>query len=612
MVKKNFIRFVLVLLCFFVIPPALTVLIHSSSAEPIRTVRVGLLAGDCQTEQGKLLLAAYEQLLNEEGFPYQIVSPGELLEYGSAGIKENFEGLVIPEFINSTMPPEVAEVIKAYVREYGGLALLVFDPATLTSGGVQRQAPLLDDLAGVRYYLPVPEGQKPTYSGYWYFTSSGKGREWGIPPGKLDEENAVNSYSYGKIKFEHSRAVNVDAQVDAFDRDGDSNIPVITKKYYESGGLAVYVNIPLGKYKLSSDDLTARSVLRTYLINDVKIPRLVNSPGGKGGIVFNLHICSGAYFRALMVMMMQGLFQKDLPFSIHITAGPDTYKLGDGAGFSAENKFKGRPILEVLKNYGEIGSHGGWIHNFFAYNLEYLPQQKAAKLIDWNFSALEAVTGKKIREYSDPGGNHPFWVNSELEKLGVNAYYYAGDSGACPTHPRLDGNNTSPKIWAFPISPYQKFASLEEMERGRVPSEKVKQWLEDLIDYSAEERTIRMVYTHPSETRFCLEAIRAFEQKALSEQKNDRITVAPMSWFADFLNRYSLTRWQVEKQNGRDYIIDLENPESLKDITIAVYVGEEHKHVVWGGNIKSAEEGGWLYLTITSNLKVAHLEIRQV
>ncbi|MCL6559543.1 MAG: hypothetical protein K6U74_12245 [Firmicutes bacterium] len=329
-------------------------------------------------------------------------------------------------------------------------------------------------------------------------------------------------------------------------------------------------------------------------------------------MVFNLHICSGAYFRALMVMMMQGLFQNDLPFSIHITAGPDTYKLGDGMGFFAESDYRGRPVLEVLQNYGEIGAHGGWAHNFFAYNLQYLTRERAFQLIDWNLDALEAVTGRKTVEYSAPGGNHPFWVNQRLEEKGVRAYYYAGDTGSSPTHPRLDDKYAGQAMWAFPITPFREHASLEEMERGHVPVDEVKQWMEDLVDFTTEEKAIRMIYTHPSDTRYCLDAMKAFEAKALDEQKKDRLIVAPMVRFADFLNRYMKTACSIKKQGALNYDIELENPEGLKDITVAVYVGEDAKYVVTGGNVKTVQEGGWLYLTVTSNHIKKHLEVHQV
>ena len=606
--NKNRFGFALLTGCLFTILLVLNVLLNYSWAEPTANVQVGLLAGEISTDRDKLILEAYKQVLGEEGFSFQVISPDEIIRSGAEGLKKNYEALIVPEFINAAMAPETEESIRSYVRDQGGAVLLSMDPATRLSGGMLRPQALLSDLAGVRYGFPDSAGQEMTYTGYWCFSSTEEGREWGITPGKLSKDLAVSSYSYGKLKFEHTGAANVDARVVAFDPTREKT-PVITEKRYEGGGCVVYVNLPLGKYKLRSDDLTPRSVLRTFLIRYARAPRLVNSPGGGGGLVFNLHICSGAYFRPLTVMLMQGLFQSELPFSIHITAGPDTYKLGDGMGFFAESRLRGRPVLEVLQNYGEIGSHGGWFHNFFAYNMEYLPQKRVFDLLDWNSRALEAITGKKVVEYSAPGGNHPFWVNPHLEEMGVKAYYYAGDTGSSPTHPRLDEKFAGNKIWAFPITPYREFASFEEMERGDVSPEEARCWIDDLIDFAARERSIRTIYTHPSDTRFGLDTIRAFEEKALAGQKEGRIRVATMSQFADFLNRHSTTKWQVKKQEGNNYSIDLENPEGLQDLTVAVFVGEDGKVVVLGENVNTVQEDGWLYLTVTSNHQKKHLEV---
>jgi len=590
---------------------AATMFLRFSWAEPTKVVRIGLLTGDVQSEKQKLILDVYEQLLNEEGFLFKFISPVELEIFGAEGIRGRYEALVIPESINTAMAPEIADIIKAYVKDQGGSALFVLDPATRTSEGEPQTAPLLADLLGVKYYLPLADGRLATYPGYWYFPDAAKGREWGITPGRLDKDHAVSTYTYGKLKYEHLRAVNAGARVLAFDRAETGEVPVITEKRYDSGGTAVYVNMPLAKYKIRSDDMVPRSVLRTFLIDYAKMPRLVNSPANEGGMVFNLHICSGAYFKALTVMLMQGLFNSELPFSIHVTAGPDTYKLGDNMGFYAESEYRGKPVLEVLKDYGEIGAHGGWAHNFFAYNLQYLPEEKLNELIEWNFSALEAVTGRKVVEYSAPGGNHPFWINSKFEEMGVNAYYWTGDTGSSPTHPRLDDKYANQKMWAFPITPYRQYASLEEMERGHVPEEDVQQWMNDLIDFAGQEKVIRMIYTHPSDRRYCLEAIRAFEDKALAEQSAGKIRVSTMSRFAEFLNRYAKTRWEI-KREGQDYSVELENPEGLADITVAVFVGEDSKNIVTGGDVRTVQEDGWLYLTVASNDQKMKLEINQL
>lgn len=594
----------------FTILLAMTLFLHYSWAEPNRLIQVALLAGDVRSEQDKQILAVYEQILNEEGFPYRVVTPAELTGYAPADLKGRYQAIVAPEVINSTMSRETADIIASYVRDQGGFALFVMDPATVIPGGGQQAAPLLADLLGVKYNMPSADGVISTYSGCLYFNDQETGRQWGITPGKLDKDNAYGTYSYGKLKFDHTRALNVDAQVAAFDRNDGAEVPVFTVKSFDSGGSALYANVPLAKCKLRSDDLLPRSVLRTFLIDQAKVPRLVNSPDGMGGFVFNLHICSGAYFKALTVMLMQGLFNSDMPLSIHITAGPDTYKLGDNMGFYAESEYRGRPILEVLQNYGEIGSHGGWAHNLFAYNLQYLPRDKAFQLLEWNFRALEAVTGKKVIEYSAPGGNHPFWVDGKLEEMGVNSYYYAGDSGSSPSHPRIYDSMGSQNLWAFPITAFRQYASFEEMERGQVPEEEVQRWIDDLIDYTAQEKVIRMFYTHPSDTRFCLEAIRALEEKALAEQSAGRIKIAPMSQFADYLNRYAKTKWTIKKAEN-DYSIELENPEGLKDITVAVYVGEESK-IVMDSDVKSSEENGWLYLTVTSNPQKKIIDVNSI
>lgn len=84
-----------------------------------------------------------------------------------------------------------------------------------------------------------------------------------------------------------------------------------------------------------------------------------------------------------------------------------------------------------------------------------------------------------------------------------------------------------------------------------------------------------------------------------------------MSQFADYLNRYSKTKCEIKKADN-DYSIELENPDGLKDMTVAVYVGEESNNVVSGGDVKTTEEDGWLYLTVTSNPQKKLLEVNQI
>jgi hypothetical protein len=84
-----------------------------------------------------------------------------------------------------------------------------------------------------------------------------------------------------------------------------------------------------------------------------------------------------------------------------------------------------------------------------------------------------------------------------------------------------------------------------------------------------------------------------------------------MSQFADFLGRLSQTNWQV-KRDGYSYEVELENPRGLKDITVALYVGEEPAPVVLGSEVKAVREGGWLYLTVLSNPVKKQIRVQQL
>ncbi|MHB1043570.1 MAG: hypothetical protein ACYC0Q_12150, partial [Eubacteriales bacterium] len=240
---------------------------HFSWAGQSGAVSVAVLAADSVPEQAKLILTAYEQVLNEEGFSYRVISAEDLNRNGSYGLKENFDALIVPEYLNSKISPETANIISDYAKINSGQVLLSFDPATGLPDMGLRPKSLLSELAGLDFYLSKGDGSKPNYAGFWSFPSADAGRLWGITPGKLDRDNDVCSYSFGKLKFEHARAVNISAHVIASDRSSGENIPVITEKNYPGGGTVVYINIPPGKYKLLTDDLTLRSVLRSFLIN---------------------------------------------------------------------------------------------------------------------------------------------------------------------------------------------------------------------------------------------------------------------------------------------------------------------------------------------------------
>ena len=122
--NKNRFGFACLTGCLFTILLVLNVLLNYSWAEPTANVQVGLLAGESSTDRDKLILEAYKQVLGEEGFSYQVISPEEIIRSGAEGLKKNYEALIVPEFINAAMAPETEESIRSYVRDQGGAVLL--------------------------------------------------------------------------------------------------------------------------------------------------------------------------------------------------------------------------------------------------------------------------------------------------------------------------------------------------------------------------------------------------------------------------------------------------------------------------------------------------------
>lgn len=547
----------------------------------------------------------YEQILREEGFPYRTVDPSELVAMTPRQMRSRFAALVFPEVVNAALPPELAPRLAEYVRSLGGLILVVGDPGTRAPDGTALAPPLLADLTGV--YYTAPNGTPPT--GYWFFPSREAARAWGFTPGKVNREGAVCGYGYGPLTYHYYPARTEGAAELAWGRGPGGRQPVLTERHHPGGGTVVYCAIPLGFFKANSDDLPLRAVMRTFLIRYVHLPRLVNTPGGRGGFVFNLHICSGTYLKPLRTMLGGDVFSPETPFSIHITAGPDCNWPGDRLGFDAANPLKGKPLVLTLREYGYVGSHGGWIHNYFAFNAEKIPRRQALEYLARNFTTLEDLTGERIVEYSSPGGVHPPWLNAWLEEHGVVAYYHPGDTGSSPTHPRYRGESYSQAMWAFPISSYDRYASLEDLHRARVPQAEAASWLRDLVDFAIHERVIRTFYTHPSADPYNLGLLEGLAADLRAAVAAERLTVAPMSTFAAFLDRHQQTSWLVRRAADR-YLIELKNPLGLQDITVAVYVGPERRYRVLATGVRVEEQDGWVYVTVSDQEAAKRIVVR--
>ncbi|MCP5047755.1 MAG: hypothetical protein GY940_11335, partial [bacterium] len=229
-------------------------------------------------------------------------------------------------------------------------------------------------------------------------------------PGKTNDRFYIEGYSYGKLTYPLAR-VKINKSEDegniyayGVTPGGDTYPAILSKKVI--AGTMLYVNLPLGHLKAHSDDLLLRSVLRNFLFKIAKLPHIVNTPGGKGGLILNWSIDSRNDWEGLSYMLENGFLSKDIKYSFHITAGDFNNNPGDELGFDAEGN--GMKYLLPIVPYGTIGSHGGWGHGWFSRNVlsgKFGPKEIETYILK-NNNALSNIAGYPMTEYSSPYGVH--------------------------------------------------------------------------------------------------------------------------------------------------------------------------------------------------------------
>lgn len=234
-----------------------------------------------------------------------------------------------------------------------------------------------------------------------------------------------------------------------------------------------------------------------------------------------------------------------------------------------------------------------------------LSKEEIEKYIRMNDECLESIAGYKIREYSAPNGVHPQPETTEiLEKLGVVAYYYTGDSGSSPNRTFFNGMMVSSKVIAFPINPFEQKAFLHEMWESGVSEKDVEGFLLGLLEYAAQERVVRLFYSHPYDIPHYPEAIKRFVDKAKLMEGEGRIKVKPMSYFADFLLRFLATKYSFKVK--RDALeVYLENQKGLEGLTLAIPKG--YRSVRGTSNYPINQDKDYNYITLVGDVKKVSL-----
>ena len=466
-------------------------------------------------------------------------------------------GVILPDSIHQ----QASDVFLGEVRDYvanGGNLMLVYDAATKSiQGFYPSDRSRLSDLAGVDYALYKNLGDATIRSGDMTGTIQLM-KQLGVPPGKFFPFLAPTAASENTTSTQLRRYQYGNLEYPSFVTEGDyagqvllrssAGIAAGYRKYKE--GRVLFVNLPLGYLKGDTDGLPLHTFLKYFAVRMLSLPHLLSVPDGVGGLVLNWHVDSNAAISALRELDSWTILQQG-PFSIDITAGPDTYAVGDNRGFNVLHNPVSQDFVHEYVGLGdEIGSHGGWIHNYFAAHVETDPPQNMAKFLDLNKDALEKVTGKRVVEYAAPNGDQPQWVTQWLESRGFVAYYFTGDAGLGPTQGYRAGQREGQNIWAFPMAQLDRAASFEEFSGEDISFDAIQQWLEALTGFVVDRREVRLLYFHPPGILPYHEIIQKWLKETAQLKAQGSFRWYTMAQVANFLNLRKHVEWAFTERDG--------------------------------------------------------------
>lgn len=466
-------------------------------------------------------------------------------------------GLILPDSSHVQASDLLVSTIRDYVAN-GGHLMLVYDAATKSMQGFYpSDRSRLSDLAGVDYAFYKALGAAMIQSGDVSGSVSVMD-ELGVPPGKYfpfarprvphagEIQARLRRYRYGNLEYPgFVTSSKYSGQVLLRSRGG-----VAAGVHQYGKGSVLFVNLPLSSLAENTDGLLLHAFLNYFAEHILSLPYLLPVPDGMGGIVLDWHVDSNAAIKSLQQVMTWSIMQQG-PYSIDITAGPDDYRSGDHQGFDVSDNPVSRDLaLRLARDGNEIGSHGGWMHDYFAAHVDTDPPEQMEKYIELNKTALEEVTGKPVVEYSAPSGNQPEWVTRWLEAHGFVAYYFTGDTGMGPTQGYRDGHRDGESIWAFPIIHLDRAASFEEMEAASIPLPEVEQWLGSLTAFVVTHRQVRLVYFHPPGILPYRRIVDGWLKTTAQLREQKRFRWYTMAQIATFLNSRKKVKWKLTERDG--------------------------------------------------------------
>jgi hypothetical protein len=540
----------------------------------------------------------------EEGLHVRVGRDSEFIRHPVGNRK--FRGVILPDQVHRTASDALVYAVQRYV-ETGGRLLLVYDAGTLTPTGVYPiPKSRFSRMAGIDYALydqlrDQTTGHTPVRG------TPASLQALRVPPGKYmpigtaaksgQPVSGISGYGYGFLKYP------------AFALRGSyrgkallsSPTGGLVAGYHPHGrGGVLFVNLPVGYLKGQTDGLLLHGMLHYFAVRTLQLPYLSPLPGGKAGMVLNVHCDSNAALAPIERLEALGIW-KEGPFSIHITAGPDCGRPGDGMGLNvAGNPTIRGWIAHFMAQNHTIGSHGGWIHDYYGHNVKETNQPEFEKYLVLNKDTLAAVTGRPGLEYSAPLGNQPQWSTTWLERHGVLGYYFAGNTGMAPTRSYLNGRRINSRIWSFPFSSYGAAASFEEFTAQRTGDPEVIRWLTGLVDFCVEQRTSRLFYFHPPGAAARPKLLPALLRHARHHALTDRFRWYTMTEQAQYLNRREEVDWSVTQEADGAQRFVATHPVDLGQLTWVLPAASYQRPVIQSGTGTVRQDRKEWLVTVTA------------
>ena len=528
---------------------------------PVLLLQAGALSGEA-----RVAVDAWNAALSEEGFAAQAF---DVARIEREGLPSTPRALLLPDSALISLSDKAVAALSRYVQD-GGRLLVCFDAGTRRAedGSYSALRSRLSGLAGVSYAM-YAQRREAMFARDIVLLSPAGAKALAVQPGKAEatpQGMELQTYGYEHLLYPQFVTEGaVDGEVLA--RSPSGNALIVRRQ--QGSGEVLFVNAPLGYMKARSDGYLLHQSLRLFLGEMAAAVQLLPVPGGVGGMVLNVHVDSGASVGPLKVLEAAGLLQQG-PFSLHFTAGPDTYRPGDRTGLDLDRNQWAQGFVRRMAALGhEIGSHGGWIHNEFGLEADESNRKRFEPYLQLNHDSVTRVLGHAPASYSAPVGNQPLWASLWLAAHGIVAHYDTGGSGMGPTRPWRDGQRVPADLWAFPVASFRTVATFEEIEgQSLSPADKARGIAEHrdsvlaMMDYTAAQGVARMTYFHAPAAARHPEVLQAWIKRAQELEATQRFRWYRMEDLARFMSRRERAEWRWDGST-----LNASHPESLAGMT---------------------------------------------